>query len=193
MSIYLTIEVEKEEQVDQGDIFIDIFSTTTKERVNAIVVTPACDLKQGKADYIKLIATTPYKDVVLDLLKDHSRVDEADFGSQNVISRTKYNSAFKTFLSNINGDLSPRYYLIPSHPYYFTESYLDFQHVFTIPTEEVYIKYMRNRVAKVISPWREQIIARYNGYSVRVGTPDFTEQDIRGLLEVAGLTLPPIE
>lgn len=41
--------------------------------------------------------------------------------------------------------------------------------------------------------WIEQIITRYNGYSVRVGTPDFDEQDLRLLLSEAGLTLPPVK
>ncbi|NQT71999.1 MAG: hypothetical protein HQ553_04420 [Chloroflexi bacterium] len=192
MSIYRAIK-EEELQIDLGDVIVDIYFAANDERVNAVVITPACDLVQKKADYIKFVATVPYQDIICKLLTDNSRIDTSDFESVDVLSRTKYNSAVKALKSNINGDLLPRYYLIPAYPDDLPESFLDFQKVFTIPIEEVYRQYSNNRAAKIASPWREQIVTRYNGYSVRVGAPDYTEYDLRELLHKAGLNLPPME
>ncbi len=192
MSIYLSI-TDEDDKIDQGDIYIDIFSPTTSERVNAVVITPACDLEQNKAAYIKFVVFVSFNEIVLELLKKHSKLSEDDFESPNVLSRKKYDSAINTLFSNINGDLYPRYYLVPAYSEEFPESFIDLQHVFTISTQEVYEKYMSNRLAKIASPWREQIVTRYNGYSVRVGTPDYSEQDLRILLEKLGLNLPPVK
>ena len=190
MSIFQAI-TEEEDRIDQGDVFVDIYFATNDERVNAVVISPTCDLEHNKADYVKFISTVAFELVIMDILMNHSRVDQSDFESGQTISKKKYDSAMNAIQYNINGDLLPRYYFLPGYSHFLHDSYLDFQMVFVIPLQQVYESYLTNRVTRIASPWREQIAARYSGYSVRVGTPDYSESDLQGLLIKAGLKLPP--
>lgn len=190
MSIFQAIP-DEEGKIDQGDVFVDIYFAATDERVNAVVVSPACDLEHNKADFIKFVSTVSFELVAKDILLDHSRIDDSDFGSGVAISRTKYNSAMNVLTRNINGDLLPRYYFLPGYSDSFPDSYLDFQKVFVIQVQQVFDSYMTNRITRIASPWREQIAERYSGYSGRVGTPDYSEGDLRSLLSKVGLNLPP--
>lgn len=190
MSIFQAI-TDEEGKIDQGDVFVDIYFTATTERVNAVVISPTCDLKHNKADFVKFVSTVSFELVAKNILLGHSRIDESDFVSGQAISKTKYVSAMDALKSNINGNLLPRYYFLPGYSDFFPDSYLDFQQVFVLQVQQLLDSYMANRVTRIASPWREQIAERYSGYSGRVGTPDYSEDDLRSLLTKAGLSLPP--
>jgi hypothetical protein len=148
------------ERVDQGDIFLDLYFPAVDANVLAVVITPTCDLEHGKTHFIKFV------------------------------SKTKLSQLMEMFKRNIRGDFLPRYYLLTEYSGRFPASYLDFQQIFVIPTRQVYEEYLSNRIAKVESPWREQIVAQYSGYSMRVGVPDYSDDELRDLLITAGLSLP---
>jgi len=190
MSIFQAI-TDEEGKIDQGDVFVDIYFAATAERVNAVVISPACDLEHNKADFVKFISTVSFELVAKNILLHHSRIDESDFASGQAINKTKYDSAINTLKSNINGNLLPRYYFLPSYSDSFADSYLDFQKVFVLQVQQVFDSYIANRITRIASPWREQIAERYSGYSGRVGTPDYSEDDLRSLLTKTGLILPP--
>lgn len=190
MSIFQAI-TDEEGKIDQGDVFVDIYFAATAERVNAVVISPTCDLEHNKADFVKFVSTVSFKLVARNILLDHSRIDEFDFGSGEAISQRKYDGAINALKRNINGDLLPRYYFLPGYSDSLPNSYLDFQKVFVNQVQQVFDSYIANRVARIASPWREQIAERYSGYSGRVGTPGYSESVLRSLLTKAGLNLPP--
>ena len=131
MSIFQEI-ADEEEKVDQGDVFVDIYFPATAERVNAVVVSPACDLKHNKADFVKFVSAVSFELIARDILLSYAGIDEFDFGSRKAISNTKYKGAIKALRRNITGDLLPRYYFLPGYPDYLPDSYLDFQKVFVV-------------------------------------------------------------
>lgn len=190
MSIFQAI-TEDEGTIIQGDVFVDIQFPATTERVAAVVISPTCDLEHNKADFVKFISAVPFEPVARKILLDHAGIDELDFESREAISRKKYESAVRVLDRSIKGDLLPRFYLLPRYSHSLPDSYLDFQRVFVLPVEEVLHSHMGNRITRIASPWREQIAERYAGYSGRVGTPDYTQSDLRRLLSEAGLNLPP--
>ena len=51
-------------KIDQGDVFSDIYFTAIDARVNAVVITPTCDLVQEKAQFIKFISTVSLEFVI---------------------------------------------------------------------------------------------------------------------------------
>ena len=190
MSIYQGI-TDDEDKINQGDVFVDMYFAATSERVDAVVISPACDLQHNKADFVKFVSTVPFELVARRILLDHSKIDEVDFESGEVISSRKCDGAIKALKQNVDGDLLPRYYLLPSHTDLLPDSYIDLQRVFVLQVQNLFDSYIANRVARIASPWREQLAERYSGYSGRVGTPDYSQSDLRSLLTKAGLNLPP--
>ncbi len=182
-------DVEPQAGVDQGNVFTDIYLPAIEARVTAIVVTPTCDLEQDKAQFIKFISTVELT-FVIKIIADSVGIEESVFTSGDAISRGQYNSLIKVLRKNTTGDFLPRYYLLPEYPGLLPALYLDFQRVFVVPFQQVIQEYLTNRVARVASPWREQIAARYAGYSMRVGTLDYLDDELRTVLDTTGLILP---
>jgi hypothetical protein len=158
-------KVESEVRVDQGDLFSDIYLPAIEANVNAVVITPTCDMEHEKAQFVKFVAAVEF-DFVIKIMADS-------------VGR-----------KNTTGDFLPRYYLLPEYLGLLPALYLDFQRVFVVPCQQVIQDHLNSRVTRVASPWREQIAARYAGYSVRVGTQDYTDDEFRTLLNITGLVLP---
>lgn len=182
-------EIDPQVRVDQGDIFSDIYFPAIEAHVNAVIVTPTCDLEHDKAQFIKFISTVELT-FVIKIIADSVGIDESVFTSEGVISIGQYDSLIKVLRRNTTGDFLPRYYLLPEYPDLLPASYLDFQRVFVVPFQQVIQEYLTNRVAKVASPWREQFATQYAGYSMRVGTLDYSDDELRTVLDTAGLRLP---
>jgi len=175
--------------IDQGDFFVDIDFPAIDTRVNCVVITPTCDLQQQKAQFIKFIPTVPL-DFVIKIIADSIDIDESYFHSVNRISRKKHDKLLNTFRRNTSGDFLPRYFLLPKYGDIITASYLDFQMVFVKPFHQVLNEYISNRRARILSPWRDSIASQYAGYSMRIGTPLYSDDELDELLKSVGLKLP---
>jgi len=138
-------EVEPQARVGQGDVFTDIYLPAIETHVNAVVVTPTCNLEQDKAQFIKLISTIELT-FVIKIIADSVRIDESVFTSGDIISRSQYNSLIKVLRKNTTGDFLPRYYLLPEYPGLLPASYLDFQRVFIVPFQQMIQEYLTNRI-----------------------------------------------
>ena len=163
MTAFKSVEIS--DTIDQGDIFSGIFFPALDTNVNAVVITPTCDLEQGKAHFVKFIASVSL-DFVTKIIADSLNIDDSFFTSGTELSKTQYTNLIRAVRRNTNGDFLPRYYLITEYPDIFPPSYLDFQQVFVVPYFQVLEEYISNRVAKLDSPWREQISSQYSGYSM---------------------------
>jgi len=179
---------ESNEKIDQGDFFQDIYFAAIDVRTDAVVITPTCDLVQNKAQYVKLVGTVSVKSVVK-LIADSLDIDETFFVSGEELSHKKTNKILKDLNSNIGGNLLPRFYYLSEFIGFFPHLYVDLQQVFVIPKQQLDDDYSSNRIAKLNSPWREQIVAQYSGYSMRVGVPTYTEQEIRSIAIASGLNI----
>jgi len=187
MTIYA--EIDPQARVDQGDVFSDIYFPAIDAYVNAVVITPTCDFEHEKAHFIKFISTVTLN-IVIRIIADSVGIGESAFQSRDAISEGQCNRLLKALRRNTTGDYLPRYYLLPEYQGKLPPLYLDFQRVFTVPSRQVVEEYLGNRVAKILSPWREQIVAQYSSYSMRVGVPDYSDDELRDLLSAAGLKLP---
>jgi hypothetical protein len=182
-------EIDPEARVDQGDVFADIYFSAIDAYVNAVVITPTCDFKQEKAHLIKFISTVPL-DMVIRIIADSIGITESAFQSTVTISKSQCSSLVKALYRNTTGDFLPRYYLLPECQGKLPALYLDFQRIFVIPFRQVVEEYLSNRVASIVSPWRERIVAQYSGYSMRVGVPSYSDDELRDMLSAAGLRIP---
>lgn len=181
--------VQPENLLDQGDLFVGIYFPAIDSNVNAVVITPTCDLEQGKAHFVQFIATVSLV-FVLKIIADGLEIDQSLFDSGITLTKKQTVNMIKAVKRNTNGDLLPRYYLLTKYQDTFPASYLDFQQSFVYPTRQVVEDLMQKRIARIESPWREQISSRYSGYSMRIGTPDYSEHELKDLISLGGLITP---
>ena len=184
-------EVQPQNPLDQGDLFVDIYFPAIDNNVNAVVITPTCDFEQGKVHFVKFIASVSL-DFVLKIIADGLGIDSSLFNSGTALTNKQMENIIRAVRRNTNGDFLPRYYLITKYQDTFPASYLDFQQTFVYPTRQVVEDLMPKRVARINSPWKEQITSRYSGYSIRVGTPDYSEEELKDLISLGGLTFQTI-
>lgn len=186
MEIYCSVGAT--ERVDQGDVFQDIYFPAVDKNVSAIVITPTCDLEQGNADYIKYVSVVALDEVMPQIAKQNN-IDASFFKSGAYLSNTQTKNLIGTFIKNIRGDFLPRYYFLDEYVDNFPACFADLQQIFVIPERLVYAEYLDNRLARLVHPWREEIVARYSGYSMRVGVPPRPEVELRAILAKTGLNL----
>ena len=189
MTAYYTLDTS--EPIDQGDIFRDIYFAAIDSHTTAVVITPTCDFVQDKTHFVKLVAVVPL-DMVVKIIADSVGIEEKIISSGEEITHRKYNKFIRMLEKNINGSYLTRYYFISEFAGVFPHSYVDLQQVFVIPYMQLYSDYRDNRIAKLKSPWREQIVAQYSGYSMRVGVPEYSEQEMRSIAIAAGLNIPAV-
>jgi len=187
MSIF--VEIDPQVRVDQGDVFADIYFPAIDAYVNAVVITPTCDLEHEKAIFLKFVSTIPSY-VIIKTIAESLGINESVFKSGEALPKRQCDRLVNALRHNTTGDFLPRFYLLPEHADILPASYLDFQRVFAIPFLQVVEEYIDNRVARIVSPWREQILARYAGYSMRVGVPDYSDDELKDILITAGIKLP---
>jgi len=171
--------------IDQGDIFKDIYFAAIESHVNAVIITPTCDLRLEKAHFVKFAGIVT-ANLVMKIIADSIGIGDEYFGGDGILSESKKKSLIKAVDRNIDGIFLPRYYLLTKWGDIFQPCYVDLQQVFVIPTVQVTQEYVQNRVARLKSPWREQLVAQYTGYSMRVGTPECSEESILDLIRSSG-------
>ena len=186
MEIYCSVGAT--ERVDQGDVFKDIYFPAVDENVFAIVITPTCDLEQVKADFIKFVSVVSLNQVITQIA-EHKGIDSSFFKSGAYLTTRQTNSLLNAFTQNIRGDIFPRYYFLDEYSDIFPACFADLQQIFVVPARLVYAEYIGSRLARLVSPWREEIVARYSGYSMRVGVPAYSEDELRVVLAKTGLNL----
>lgn len=184
--MHIYTEIDPQVRVDQGDVFVGLYFHALEAEVNAVVINPTCDIEHGKASFIKFVSTVPTY-VVVRTIADSVGINESSLQSEEPLPKNLFDRLIKAIRRNVNGDFLPRFYLMPAFPDIFPISYLDFQRVFVIPFLQVEREYMGKRAARIVSPWREEILTRYAGYSTRVGVPDYSDDDLKDVITSTGI------
>jgi len=174
--------------IDQGDVFSGILFPALEANVDAVLITPTCDMVQNKSAFLKFVSTIPSY-VVLEAIALGIGIESEKLRSSDPLTPKQLKNLISGLRSNVNGNYLPRYYLFPELKDVFPYSYLDFQRIFVVPYLQVKEEYIDKRIARVISPWKEDIVARYTGYSMRVGTSDYSEDDLKNVITSAGVTI----
>lgn len=182
-------DVNSSVKIGQGDVFTNIPFPAIEANVNAVLITPTCDIEQNKAFFLKFVAAIlPY--VVVSTIAVGVGIEESALTSGEPLKQKQADRLIKGIRNNATGNLLPRFYLLTEYSNTIPASYLDFQRVFVVPYLQVINEYLDKRTARILSPWREDIVARYSGYSMRVGTPDYSEDDLRKIITSVGIKMP---
>ena len=120
----------------------------------SIVLTPTCDLVQGKADFALLAGCS--------LLEYRSEFK--DVAGKAGVGKQKKNELEK-LLRNAK---SSRYHYLPA-AFEIPHLVVDFQDLCTVPRDKLDAM---NAIASLDSPYAEELQSRFAGYFGRIGTPD---------------------
>lgn len=184
-------DVDASSQLDQGDLFVNIVFPGTKVEVDAVLITPACDLEQNKTDFCLLISTMDALRAVSSIISGVVAVksQEEVLKGNRPLSKKERENAVKWLQRNSTGAHVQRLYFLPgtqgkndSTP----ARFLDFQKSFIYETSSLE-KLRDKRILRVRSPWREQIATRFSAYVTRVGTEDYDGDLFENVLSAVGL------
>lgn len=158
-----------------------------------VVLTPMCDLAQGKVAWVKLAQAIPFKNYLerslipqgLKSRNQYRALAEAELmalgqayvnqpAQRETLTTLSLVKEMMSFMKNIDPKKSAHYYLPGKEDP--TQGYLvSFSFILSVPCER-----LQNSVPtlRLKSPWREQLLSRYVSYSSRVGTPDYSDESI---------------
>lgn len=92
----------------------------------------------------------------------------------------------KRIFENSN-PLKDSYYYLPGKDDRTDGFLIDFSHVFSVLFEQLQTM---KPLLRLKSPWREQLLNRYIGYSLRIGALDYSEECIRETIRAFFPELP---
>jgi CheY-like chemotaxis protein len=146
----------------------------TEEEANGsawyVVLTPACDLAQGKADFVVLAEAVPLESFPeYEGWRDAEQAklaDETEASTKAVAAAEK--KLLRLLSNNRDGKSPERWNYLPG-VWGLPDLVVDFQKIVHVPKDQVEAY---ERVATLDSPYSESLIARFTRYVGRLGTPD---------------------
>lgn len=182
-----------DEDWQQGDIVLKVNFSGQKIDL-AVLATPQCDIKQDKADFFLFVLTADFKPAFLKIVDPDGRLAEDHIKGLIELSKSKLSEVISHIIRHLNGVYANRFYYLPANNLVedFGPNYLDFQRIVTVPGE-IFNDWKEKRIVTIADPFRSQILSRYVSYIGRIGTPDYTKEEIHQLLSFSGLQFRPEE
>jgi len=137
-----------------------------------IVLTPACDFEQNKADNVLLAEITPLKEH--DLYKKWETEDAKFNALSSELQRAKaekkpVSQAASAVKDLVKGRKGERYKFLPG-TFFLPDCIIDFQALNACPQDHTT---HFDIVCSLDSPYREEILHLFSKYYGRIGTPDY--------------------
>lgn len=124
-----------------------------------VVLTPACDLEHdGKADFVLLGRASP--------LTSHPKY--------TAWAESRSNGKWNDLSSILTGKL-PRYYYLPEHRE-IPDLILDLENTQSVPIGDLDTF---TRIASLVSPYCDALLAKYSQFRGRIGTPDLNSASVK--------------
>jgi len=170
--------------LDQSVILDRVYFHGIDEPFKAIVLTPACDFAQNKAEMTVACAVIEAQVLLSGYVTKRGRAFEGADGRRLKAAALSQNQAgnFKGYVKQLATQRIPRYHWLTPINDAGEPLIVDFQLITSLPTSEAT---MCPRLARVGSPYRYQLSARYTAYWARVGTPDFPGDDVQDWVDAA--------
>lgn len=165
-------------KIDQSTILRNVYFYGIDELCIGLVLTPTCDFAQNKVELVQVCALIPAWDFIREMLQTDWKNFNSDKKIKDIQGKVKELIRLRF----------PRYHWFAPLPNTTIPLIGDFQNVTSLPFLELE---KLEIIAELISPYREQVPARYAAYMGRVGTPDFSDNNIQEWLEASVKTLFP--
>ncbi len=176
--IYNTTIIDK---IDQGDI---LYPIKVKEYINwwedeetypVIILTPTCDIAHKKVDHHRFAVLEPFP---LFFLKICQEVIGDEFVAlKDLPGKQKDKISNKLRLTIRNA--WPRYHFLPKEGRFKVNRIIDFEVIFSVPLNTFL---SASQVARLESPYREELVHRYSHHTMRIGTEDLSKDKIEEII-----------
>jgi hypothetical protein len=173
--------------IDQSVVVETLYFHALDDHLAAVVLTPACDFEQRKAELAIACAAISAWDLIAQLAQTdwvkEGLVDESgSLKKRGDLSNSKI-KWFKAQISRMIKQQYPRYHWLAPIPHTNLPPLVaDFQIIACLPIDVIV---RATPIASLQSPFREQLPARYAAYMGRVGTPDLEVPILETWLEQA--------
>lgn len=155
-------------ELRQGSVIEEVPFPILDQREFGVLLTPECDLVQGKADTVLLVAAFRFNELAGEMAFRDPRFQGAEGQLSRAPSRAALDS-LKDKLAAIQRNTVPRYHWldqIPDGPGPFV---VDFQYLSCLVRAEADDFVV---IANLDDPYRSALPARYASYAGRIGVPD---------------------
>lgn len=174
----------------QGDIVRNIDLRLPKSDIG-ILCTPQCDIYHSKADFFLFILAADFHYALRKIVDPQDTIlTEDHLKGVLELTKNKLKELINNLIHNLTGSSANRFYYLPPCNNIVGISlepcYLDFQRLFTVSMETL-TEWRVKRTVTVADPFRSQIFARYLSYVGRIGTPDYTTEEMYQILTYSGL------
>ena len=154
------------EALESGQVLLRRGGSGEEEDEWYVVLTPACDLRQNKAEFVLLARAR--------LLEKHKRYIEWIQGS---MSKTKWSD-----LQQLLSGALLRYVYLPAFRD-IPDLVVDFEETVAVPKSD--IEPYKPKVS-LSSPYSEALLAKHSQYLGRIGTPDLNMAELKARLTALG-------
>ncbi len=168
-------------EIDQGDILypikVDNLVNWWKddEDYPIIILTPTCDIAQEKVDHHRFAVLQPFPFLYLKICQDICGDESMDLNNLSITKKGQ----IKNKLSQAIKNSWPRYHFLPQEGVVKTTRIIDFEIIFSVPLNT----FSPNlKVARLNSPYREELIHRYSHHTMRIGTEGLSNDKIEQII-----------
>jgi hypothetical protein len=178
-------------RIDQSVIVANVYFHAIDEVRKGLILTPRCDIAQGRAELIHACALFDAWDVVEDFVRNEWKkmklVNEDGTLISGPLVATKQ-SDFANSLRQVIAHRMPRFHWLAPLPGESIPQILDFQVLTSVAIDELASKPI---LAGLSAPFGEEVSARYASFMGRVGTPDHLPEQIEQWVQEASAALFP--
>lgn len=152
----------------QGAVIQGALFPILDQREFGVLLTPECDLAQGKADTVLLVAAFQFDDFVGQMAFGDPRFQDDEGQLTRTPSKAALNS-LRDKLAAIQRNTVPRYHWLERIPHGAGPFVVDFQYLSCLVRAEADAFVV---IANLDDPYRSAVPARYASYAGRIGVPD---------------------
>lgn len=169
-------------KIDQGDIIYPVKVNdwltwwSDDKDYPIIILTPTCDIAQQKADHHRFAILEPFPLFFLQLYRQIVGKVSAELSEITSKQKQRLEDKLRKAIRNS----WPRYHFLENDGHIIkTDRIVDFEVIVSAPIDSFTQDF---RIARLKSPYKEELIHRYSHHSMRIGTEDIPKDKINEII-----------
>ena len=168
-------------EIDQGDILYPVkiqhFLSWWPDGHNypIVILTPTCNIFQKKVDFHRFTILLPFPTFFLNLVKGIVNIPHFPNITFSKTQKTKIEDKLNKAIKNT----WPRYHFLPKQSVFNVDRIVDFEVILSAP---INFFSPEQRICRIDSPYKEELIHRYSHHTMRIGTKDIPRGEINKII-----------
>lgn len=185
--IYYFKDQQVTDEPEQSAIYKNmVFSCAEDKESFGICVTPQCEFGKHRVLFLTFCKIIPF-DLLFEyhLKKQNFTEEELTNISPPEKSKNRVKKVLEQFKVQFIRNKTHRYYFLPGSGA-INDSFVDFQVIQCVKYKNIKSS---DKIAVLVSPWREELPVKYSFYQGRIGTPHYDDKIIDNVLRKPGIPL----